>query len=492
MLVLNAVDKQCDRQTRTNRNAMFESGQLFQERYQLQHKLGRSPQGRQTWLAVDSATNPPERVVLKLLVFSEMKWHELKLFEREAQVLKNLAHPRIPKYRDYFFVDSSSQAQLCWWGLVQDYVPGRSLQDLLDLGTRWTEKEVCRIAEDVLLILSYLHGLNPSVLHRDIKPSNLILDDARQIWLVDFGAVQDRAAVTGVSFTVVGTIGYAPLEQFWGRPVASSDLYALGVTLIHLLTGVAPIDLPQRNLRIHFSSRVNIKTSLVRWIEALSEPALEKRFVSADAALKALKQGMPDSASISGIQAIRSSQSICSSQLQKVQKINPQVVVKQKTSKALQIEARQSLPSTSNRNLFMLFYVATGFIAWALLTILQGLWAFVLAITVAYCLVMAIAWHRVRREASRKPKSITFDTARNSFDVETRSQFPSQRESGSIAQIRYISITSLTQGFGQSSDTVWAVIIRTTRDYKLNWGLTEDECIWLVNEIQSWLSESAP
>jgi hypothetical protein len=63
---------------------MFESGQILQKRYQLQQSLGRSPLGRQTWLAIDSAMNPPEPVILKLLVFTEMQWQDLKLFEREA------------------------------------------------------------------------------------------------------------------------------------------------------------------------------------------------------------------------------------------------------------------------------------------------------------------------------------------------------------------------------------------------------------------------
>jgi len=75
-----------------------------------------------------------------------------------------------------------------------------------------------------------LHELSPPVLHRDIKPSNLIINSENNVYLVDFGAVQSRGAVTGVTFTVVGTSGYAPLEQFWGRAVPGSDLYALGMT----------------------------------------------------------------------------------------------------------------------------------------------------------------------------------------------------------------------------------------------------------------------
>jgi serine/threonine protein kinase len=97
--------------------------------------------------------------------------------------------------------------------------------------------------------------------------------------------------VTGVTFTVVGTSGYAPLEQFWGRAVVASDLYALGATLIHLLTGVTPADLPQKDSRIQFSDRVSVSPSLVSWIEKMTEIGLEKRFSEARDALAALKSG---------------------------------------------------------------------------------------------------------------------------------------------------------------------------------------------------------
>src|SRR4028119_707842 len=90
---------------------------------------------------------------------------------------------------------------------------------------------------------------------------------------------------------VVGTSGYAPLEQFWGRAVEASDLYALGGTLIHLLTGVTPADLPQKDSRIQFSAPVSGSTSLVSWIEKMTEIGLEKRFSEAREALAALKSG---------------------------------------------------------------------------------------------------------------------------------------------------------------------------------------------------------
>lgn len=463
---------------------MFESGQVLQTRYQLQHRLGRSPQGRQTWLATDSATNPPEAVILKLLVFTEMQWHDLRLFEREAQVLKNLDHPRIPRYRGYFLVEQQPHSQLCWWGLVQDYIPGRSLQDLLEQGTRWSEQEVRRIAEDGLQILNYLHSLSPPVLHRDIKPSNLILDDAQQVWLVDFGAVQDQVAVTGVSFTVVGTVGYAPLEQFWGRPVASSDLYALGATLIHLLTGVAPADLPYRDLRIHFSDRTSTNSSFVSWIEKLTEPALEKRFSSVNEAREALEHGID-----SEIPPVSDRvQTVCATQSKKIQCIRPHIVVKQTSPQMLKIKVREPSSSINNRDPLFVFYSVWGFTTCLLLPFIGGAFAFIFAFILAYLVSIRMILSEARKIDPENASSIRFDAASDRFEVTTRSRFSARRESGIISAIRYLSITSSQVCINQyASYTVWAVTIRANRNYTVNWGLTEEECIWLVNEIQTWL-----
>jgi serine/threonine protein kinase len=270
---------------------MLQTQQVLQERYQLQRQLSTNA-GRQTWLATDIKTSPAEPVTVKLLAFSpQMQWEEFKLFEREASVLKQLNHPCIPKYRDYFSLDKQMGVGLCWFGLVQDYIPGYSLQQLLDSGRHLTEVQVRSLATQVLEILTYLHGLNPPVLHRDIKPSNLIVGKDKRIYLVDFGAVADPTAVEGATFTVVGTAGYAPLEQFYGKAVPASDLYALGATLIHLLTGTSPADLPQSNLRIQFQEQVSLNPSFVRWIESLTEPDLDYRFSSAVQAIEALQTG---------------------------------------------------------------------------------------------------------------------------------------------------------------------------------------------------------
>lgn len=269
---------------------MIETGYVLVQRYQLQEKIGQS-NSRQTWLALDQEKHPQEKVIVKLLTLTpQMQWDECKLFEREAQVLKSLNHPRIPKYRDYFWLEHLPDSRFPWFGLVQSYIPGVSLQQLLNQGKRFTTEQVEKIAVEVLSILIYLHELNPPILHRDIKPSNLIWGKDERVYLVDFGAVQEQAALEGATFTVVGTYGYVPMEQFAFRAVAASDIYALGATLIHLLTGIEPADLPHLDDRLQFFERVNVDLGLANWIAKITEPNVSQRFSTARQALAALEK----------------------------------------------------------------------------------------------------------------------------------------------------------------------------------------------------------
>jgi len=272
--------------------------QILHDRYQLQRLLGDNL-NRHTWLAED--LEQKELVVLKCLILgqeSHNQWQHLKLFEREAQVLHQLDHAFIPQYRDYFAISGGT----IWFALVEEYIPGNSLAELLAQGQKFTEEQVRKIAIAILEILIYLHELNPPVLHRDLKPSNLIWRESIEsedlkIFLVDFGAVQDKASAEGKTITVVGTYGYAPMEQFGGRAVAASDLYALGATLIHLLTGISPADLPQTKMRIDFKDRTSASQNLVQWIEHLTEPDVTSR---PQTARKALDSPLTDKKNNSG------------------------------------------------------------------------------------------------------------------------------------------------------------------------------------------------
>jgi serine/threonine protein kinase len=271
----------------TFHNTLLNPNQVLHKRYQLQQFIGTPSQLRQTWLAIDlqSANAKEEKVVIKLLAFGgSMQWEHLKLFEREAKLLKQLKHPQIPGYRDYFQIDEEA----LWFGLVEDYIAGPSLRTLLNQGQKFTESEIRRIASSILEVLVYLHGLNPPVLHRDIKPSNIILAEDNQVYLIDFGSVQNQTESGMGTFTVVGTHGYTPIEQFEGQTVQASDLYALGITLIELATGISPRNTSKKDLRLQLSSYPDLSSSFSYWLRKITEPSTENRFSNAQYALQSL------------------------------------------------------------------------------------------------------------------------------------------------------------------------------------------------------------
>ncbi|MGB7440901.1 MAG: serine/threonine-protein kinase [Coleofasciculaceae cyanobacterium] len=450
---------------------MLQAGQILQDRYQLDRQLGRTGAGRQTWQALDLQSQ--EQVVLKLLAFSpQMKWEELKLFEREAQVLQSLTHPRIPCYRNYFSLDQQLGAGISWFGLVQEYIPGSSLQELLESGQRLTEKQVRKVAKEVLQILVYLHTLSPPVLHRDIKPSNLILGEDKKIYLVDFGAVQAQAAVTGVTFTVVGTSGYAPLEQFWGRAVPSSDLYALGATLIHLLTGTPPANLPQKDSRIQFADRVSLQPSLVSWIEKLTEIALEKRYSNAQQALEELHSGQVQISPTSSIPALR-----------KIPKPDGTYIRLNKSGERLGI----IIPAPGIRRLakygYFGFFFGLHFGGAALLglvitlinMIVEG--PSVLSVFAAALLLLLFAFVSM---IFGERTHVYFD--RHHFELEHKTfDFKYGRTR--------LDITRILRVILQKEGEVYQVNVRAdSHTFKLGGALGETEGAWLAQEIQDWLN----
>lgn len=263
---------------------ILQIGAIIQGRYRIGNILGQGGIGI-TYMAEDLQTG--DRVALKALSLRRMNdWKVLELFEREAKVLAQLNHPAIPRYLDYFQVDSDRDRDFY---IVQQLVEGRSLAQEIANGWHGTETDIKKIAEQVLDVLIYLHELKPPVVHRDIKPQNLILQPDHKIALVDFGAVQDTYRNTQVGgSTVVGTYGYMPPEQFRGKAVAATDLYALGATILFLLTGRSPADLPEVRFKINFRDSVNISEHFADWLDKMIEPAIEERFSSARQALKAL------------------------------------------------------------------------------------------------------------------------------------------------------------------------------------------------------------
>ncbi|AFZ02772.1 serine/threonine protein kinase [Calothrix sp. PCC 6303] len=265
------------------------SKQILNERYEVVSELGRQT-GRRTLLATDLQTQ--QQVVVKVLYLGQdFDWQDLKLFQRESETLKTLEHSQIPRYLDYFEFETSDDKG---FGLVQTYVGAKSLEEQLQAGRRFSESEIKELAISLLEILNYLHQRQPAIIHRDIKPSNILLSNRSgnsvgEVYLVDFGSVQNIAAQEGGTITVVGTYGYMPPEQFGGRTKPASDLYSLGATLIYVMTGLHPTELPQQDLRIKFPQAGYISRKFADWLEWMTEPSLEQRFTSAQIALDAIE-----------------------------------------------------------------------------------------------------------------------------------------------------------------------------------------------------------
>lgn len=261
---------------------------VINQRYRIIVPLGQGGMG--TTYEAEDLTNY-KRVAIKVIFLQNIAdWKILELFEREAKVLAKLNHPSIPKYLDYFHLDTPNDRRFY---LVQELVAGETLANLVKRGWHADENKVKRIAIQILKILEYLHELKPAIIHRDIKPQNIVCRPDGRVFLVDFGAVQDVYRNTmSAGNTFVGTLNYMPLEQLRGQTSCGSDLYSLGVTLLFLLTHRDPSELPQLRMKINFREKIQVSSKFAAWLDRMLEPAVEDRFQSASEALKALGSGV--------------------------------------------------------------------------------------------------------------------------------------------------------------------------------------------------------
>ncbi len=270
---------------------------LLKERYRCARVLGRGGFGT-TFLADDMVLPGQPNCVIKQLRPAVTAPHVIEmarqLFQREATTLGKIGnHPQVPRLLDYF-------EQGPEFYLVQEYVSGLTLQQEVKRNGPMSEEQVLNVLKEVLPILDYLHKIE--VIHRDIKPANLIRREIDgKLILIDFGAVKDKVSQAMLAnpqdysaFTAfaVGTPGYAPPEQMAMRPVYASDLYALGVTCIYLLTGKSPKDLGYDNTTGEFiwRTRVTVSPDFQKILEKLMEVSIKHRYQTAQDVLLDLER----------------------------------------------------------------------------------------------------------------------------------------------------------------------------------------------------------
>ena len=210
-------------------------GQVLKQRYRIVRLLGQGGFGA-VYRAWDTLLEHACAVKENLDSSPEAQ----SQFLIEAKLLAGLAHPNLPRVTDTFFLPGQGQY------LVMDYVDGQDLDEMLQAqaGGRSPKARVLPWAGQVLEALTYLHSQAPPVIHRDIKPANIKITPDGRALLVDFGLAKRYTPGTKTSLGARAvTEGYSPLEQYGkGTTDARSDIYALGATLYHLLTGVEPLE----------------------------------------------------------------------------------------------------------------------------------------------------------------------------------------------------------------------------------------------------------
>lgn len=268
---------------------------LLRDRYRVLRALGQGGFGA-TFLAQDESLPGDPSCVIKQLRPAAAGAHIMpmarELFEREATTLGRIGnHPQVPRLLDFF--EENQQ-----FYLVQEYISGSTLQQEVKRSGPLSEAGVKQFLSEILPLLQYIHS--NQVIHRDIKPANLIRrEQDRKLVLIDFGAVKTQVKApsalnssdqTALTNFAIGTPGYAPPEQMALRPVYASDIYALGVTCIYLLTGKSPKDLdynPSTGEMV-WQKYVQVSKPFAEVLKKMLEASVRHRYQSATDILRAL------------------------------------------------------------------------------------------------------------------------------------------------------------------------------------------------------------
>ena len=242
-------------------NEPLTSGTVLQNRYEIERLLGGGGMGM-VYLAHD------QRLANRACAVKEMVDHFIDqqqrieandYFAREADTLAQLKHAAIPAITDRF--DDQNRHYL-----VMEYVEGRNLEEeIAARGGPLPEGLIIDIARQLCDVLAYLHGSTPPVVYRDMKPSNVMLTPKGRVVLVDFGIA--RLFKSARKGTMIGTLGFAPPEQYQGVVDPRSDIYSLGATLHYVLTGRDPEKFPPFSFPPIRDLRPEVSTNLAGAID---------------------------------------------------------------------------------------------------------------------------------------------------------------------------------------------------------------------------------
>lgn len=267
-------------------NQPIQTPEILAKEYRYQKLLGEGTNGK-TWLAID--INTGEKLAIKSLKLSQSEnLKSFELFQREAEVLSSVQIEGVPLFHKS--IVSENLGGECY--IVQQFIDAPSILEPLEAGRIFSEKETIKLMRQVAVILSALHKQYvPPIIHRDIKPSNILCQIPEngfmgQAYLIDFGAVANPQHKTNGS-TVAGTYGYMAPEQMLGECTTASDLYSLGATALHMLTGKPPYEIEANVFKLKYEETFKEyapETSeyMIKLIGQLLIPEASKRMNDAD------------------------------------------------------------------------------------------------------------------------------------------------------------------------------------------------------------------
>ena len=248
---------------------MTEIGTVIDGKYEILREIGRGGMSI-VYLAMDTHLNK-QWAVKEIRKKGSGKKDEIVVNSllAEANMMKKLDHPALPRIVD--IIDNGITIYV-----VMDYIEGESLDKILNEYGVQSEELVIGWAKQLCDALAYLHGQKPPIIYRDMKPANVMLKPEGNVKIIDFGIAREYKELSLADTTVLGTKGYAPPEQYSGQTDARSDIFALGMTMHHLLTGVDP-----RNGEAYVSVRQwnpELSEGIEVIIDKCVQPAAENRY----------------------------------------------------------------------------------------------------------------------------------------------------------------------------------------------------------------------
>lgn len=266
---------------------MLEIGSLVDGKYKILNKVGQGGMSV-VYLAMNEKAN-------KQWAVKEVRKDGIKDFEvvkqglvAETDILKKLSHPNLPSIIDVIDTDES-------FIIIMDYIQGNSLNKALEEFGAQPQENVIAWAKQLCDVLGYLHTRTPPIIYRDMKPANIMLKPDGNVTLIDFGTAREYKEKNLADTTCLGTVGYAAPEQFggMGQTDARTDIYCLGATLYHLVTGMNPCEPPYEIKPIR-EINPSLSAGLERIIQKCTQRDPNDRYQSAAELMYALEHYKED------------------------------------------------------------------------------------------------------------------------------------------------------------------------------------------------------